>query len=104
MPQRAIHAQPPAAHRSTASARGTRLAKRPSAPYLPGMVTRTDIIWLGLSAAVAGSITGGLLLGIGLGLAVQGAHIGWVLILPAAPIAGGIGWLLARRLARQLPG
>jgi hypothetical protein len=67
------------------------------------MVTRTDIIWLGLSAAVAGSITGGLLLGIGLGLAVQGAHIGWLLILPAAPLSGGIGWLLARKLAKQLP-
>jgi hypothetical protein len=66
------------------------------------MVNRTDIIWLGLSAAVAGSITGGLLLGIGLGLAVNGAHIGWLFMLPAAPISGGIGWLLARRLAKQV--
>jgi hypothetical protein len=65
------------------------------------MVTRTDILWLGVSAAVTGSITGGLLLGIGLGLAVNGAHVGWLLILPAAPLSGGIGWLLARRLARQ---
>lgn len=66
------------------------------------MVNRTDIIWLGLSAAVAGSITGGLLLGIGLGLAVNGAHVGWLLILPAAPLSGGIGWLLAKRLAKQV--
>jgi hypothetical protein len=66
------------------------------------MITRSDIIWLGVSAAVTGSITGGMLLGIGLGLATQGAHIGWLLILPAAPLSGLIGWILARRLARQV--
>jgi hypothetical protein len=66
------------------------------------MVTRSDIIWLGVSAAVTGSITGGMLLGIGLGLAVAGAHIGWLLILPAAPLGGLVGWILARRLAKQL--
>jgi hypothetical protein len=66
------------------------------------MITRSDIIWLGLSAAVAGSINGGLLLGIGLGLAVQGVNIGWLLILPAAPLSGLIGWILARKLAKQL--
>jgi hypothetical protein len=66
------------------------------------MVTRSDILWLGLSAAVTGALVGGLLLGIGLGLAVQGVNIGWLLILPSAPLSGAIGWLLARRLARQL--
>ncbi len=40
--------------------------------------------------------------GVGLGLAVQGAHIGWLLVLPAAPVAGGLGYLLARRLASRL--
>ncbi len=78
------------------------LANPAAASYLETMITRSDIIWLGLSAAVAGSITGGLLLGIGLGLAVQGANIGWLLILPAAPLSGLIGWILARKLAKQL--
>ena len=43
------------------------------------------------------------MLGIGLGLAVQGAHIGWLLVVPAAPSAGLIGYALARKLARKLP-
>jgi hypothetical protein len=67
------------------------------------MVTRGDILVLGLTAGVIGSITGGLMLGIGTWLVVQKAHIGWLLILPGAPIGGGIGYLLARKLARQLP-
>jgi hypothetical protein len=29
--------------------------------------------------------------------------IGWLLMLPAAPLSGLLGYLLARRLARQLP-
>ena len=66
------------------------------------MVTRAEILVLGLTAVVMGSLVGGLMLGIGLGLAVNGAHIGWLLVLPAAPVAGGIGYMLARRLARQL--
>lgn len=67
------------------------------------MVTRGDILVLGLTAGVIGSVTGGMALGIGMGLVVQGAHIGWLLILPGAPLGGVIGYLLARRLARQLP-
>ena len=67
------------------------------------MITRSDIIWLGLSSGVAGGLIGGLLLGIGLGLVVQGANIGWLLLMPAAPASGLIGWILARKLARQLP-
>ena len=66
------------------------------------MVTRSDILVLGLTAGVTGGLVGGLLLGIGLGLVVAGANIGWLLLVPAAPISGGLGWLLARRLARQL--
>lgn len=68
------------------------------------MVTREDILVLGLTAGVVGSLVGGLMLGVGLGLAVQGAHIGWLLVLPAAPVAGGLGYLLARRLAQKLSG
>ena len=66
------------------------------------MVTREEILVLGLTAGVLGSLVGGLMLGIGLGLVVQGAHLGWILLLPAAPVSGVIGYLLARRLARQL--
>ena len=67
------------------------------------MVTREEILVLGLFAGTIGCLVGGLMLGVGLGLAVQGVHIGWVLVLPAAPVAGMIGYLLARRLARKLP-
>jgi len=72
-------------------------------PYGESMITRADILVLGLTAGVVGSLVGGLMLGVGLGLAVQGAHVGWLLVLPAAPVAGGLGWLLARRLAGRLP-
>ena len=67
------------------------------------MVTRAEILVLGLTAGVIGSLVGGLMLGVGLGLAVQGAHIGWLLVLPAAPVSGMLGYALARKLARQLP-
>ena len=66
------------------------------------MITRTDIIWLGLSSGVAGGLVGGLLLGIGMNLVVQGVNVGWLLLMPAAPLSGLIGWVLARKLARQL--
>lgn len=68
------------------------------------MVTREDILVLGLTAGVVGSLVGGLMLGIGLGLVVQGVHLGWLLLLlPAAPVAGGFGYVLARKLARKIP-
>jgi hypothetical protein len=67
------------------------------------MVTREDILLLGLFAGTIGCLVGGLLLGVGLGLVVQGAHIGWIMVIPAAPLAGIIGYALARKLARRLP-
>ena len=67
-----------------------------------GLVTREEILILGLTAGTVGSLVGGLMLGIGLGLVVQGAHIGWLLVLPAAPVAGLLGYALARKLARRL--
>lgn len=67
------------------------------------MISREDILVLGLTAGVVGSLVGGLMLGIGLGLVTQQVHVGWLLVLPAAPVAGGLGWLLARKLARKLP-
>ncbi len=66
------------------------------------MVTREEILILGLTAGVVGSLVGGLMLGVGLGLAAQGAHVGWLLMVPAAPVAGLLGYLLARKLAKRL--
>ena len=66
------------------------------------MITRKDIIWLGVSAAVTGSLVGGLMLGIGLGMVVNRIWGGFVFIAPGAPAAGLVGWLLARRLASQV--
>ena len=51
------------------------------------MITRSDIIWLGVSAGVTGSLIGGMMLGIGMDLIVNGQP--W-------------GWLLARKLARRI--
>jgi len=67
------------------------------------MIRRSDIIWLGISSAVSGALVGGLLLGIGMALAAGGQPLGFLLIIPGAPIAGLIGWLLSRRLARAIP-
>ncbi|EHL96499.1 hypothetical protein HMPREF9946_04753 [Acetobacteraceae bacterium AT-5844] len=65
------------------------------------MVTREELLILGLKAGVTGSLVGGLMLGIGLGLVVNNVHAGWVLVLPAAPVSGMLGYWLARRLVRQ---
>jgi hypothetical protein len=67
------------------------------------MVTRSDILWLGLAAGVIGSLVGGLMLGVGMNLIVAGAPVGWLLLLPAAPAGAIPGWVLAKRLARTLP-
>jgi hypothetical protein len=67
------------------------------------MVTRSEILMLGIASGVSGGLIGGLLLGIGMNLVVQGVHIGWLLLLPAAPASALGGWVLAHRLARQLP-
>ena len=68
------------------------------------MIARGDIVMLGVASGVSGGLIGGLLLGIGMNFVVQGANIGWLLMLPAAPLSGVVGWILARRLAAQLPG
>lgn len=67
------------------------------------MITRGELLMLGISSGVTGGLIGGLLLGIGLNLVVQGVNIGWLLLMPAAPLSGVVGWILARRLAKQLP-
>ena len=67
------------------------------------MVSRGDILMLGISAGVSGSLVGGLLLFLGLALIVNGYHVGWLLLLPAVPAGAVIGWIMGRRLATQLP-
>ncbi len=66
------------------------------------MITRGDIIMLGLGAGVTGGITGGLILGIGLGLVVAGANVGWLLLIVGGPVSGLAGWIMARKLAKKL--
>jgi hypothetical protein len=66
------------------------------------MVTRGDILWLGIAAGVSGGLIGGMMLGIGMDLTVNGQPLGLLLVVPGAPASGLIGWLMARRLARQL--
>jgi hypothetical protein len=66
------------------------------------MIDRSDIIWLGVAAGVMGSLIGGMMLGIGLDLIVNGQPLGWLLLLPAAPVSAGPGYMLARKLAGRL--
>ena len=66
------------------------------------MISRSDILMLGLSAGVVGSITGGLLLYSGMALIVSGANLGWLLLLPAVLVGAGAGWIMAHRLAAKL--
>jgi hypothetical protein len=66
------------------------------------MIERSDIIWLGVAAGVMGSLVGGILLAIGMDLIVNGQPLGWLLLLPGAPLSAGPGYLLARKLAARL--
>lgn len=66
------------------------------------MITRGDLIWLGVSSGVTGGITGGLMLGVGSELMMDRQPIGLLLIVVGGPLSGLLGWILARRLARQL--
>ncbi len=66
------------------------------------MITRGDLLWLGIASGVSGGLIGGLMLGIGMDLMVNGQPLGLLLITPGAPVSAVIGWLMARRLAKQL--
>ncbi|HTV66210.1 MAG TPA: hypothetical protein VMD98_11430 [Bryocella sp.] len=66
------------------------------------MVSGSDIVWLGVICSVIGCLVGGMMLGIGVALIVEGAPIGWLIMLPGAPVSALVGWLLAQRLARQI--
>jgi hypothetical protein len=78
------------------------LPNQGSARYETGMISRGDILWLGIGAGVSGGLIGGMMLGIGLDLIVEGQPLGWLLLVPGAPASGIVGWVMARRLARQL--
>ena len=66
------------------------------------MVNRGDIVWLGIASAVSGCLIGGMMLGIGMDLIVNDQPLGWLIMLPGAPVSAIPGWLMARRLAREL--
>ncbi len=66
------------------------------------MITRGDILWLGIASGVTGGLIGGGMLGIGMWLATSGHPLGLVLVCIGGPASALIGWLLARRLAKQL--
>ena len=68
------------------------------------MINRGEIIWLGVAAGVTGGLIGGSMLGIGIAMMLEGAYAGLLLICIGAPASGLIGWIMARRLARQLTG
>ncbi len=70
--------------------------------YLAGMVNRGEVLMLGIGAGVWGALVGGMMLGLGMDLIVQGQPWGWLLMLPGAPAAAIPGWLMARRLAKRL--
>ncbi|MDA8049455.1 MAG: hypothetical protein M0002_05545 [Rhodospirillales bacterium] len=80
------------------------MSNQPDAHYQALVVTREEILWLGIASGVSGGLVGGIMLGIGMNLIVGGQYLGWLLLLPGAPASGLIGWLLARRLAAQLQG
>ncbi len=67
-----------------------------------GMIERSEIVWLGVSAGVMGCLVGGMMLGIGMDLIVNGQPLGWLIMLPGAPVSAIPGWLLARKLAQRL--
>jgi hypothetical protein len=67
------------------------------------MIKRGDIIWLGLASGVTGGLIGGMLLGIGIAMMIEGIYAGLLLVCIGGPASGLIGWLMARRLAKQLP-
>jgi hypothetical protein len=66
------------------------------------MISRGDVLMLGISAGVWGAMIGGILLGLGLDMIIGGQPLGWLLLLPGAPAAAIPGWLMARKVARRL--
>ena len=65
------------------------------------MITRPDLLVLGLTASVIGGLVGGILLFAGMNLIITGQNGGWLLLLLTGPVCAAIGWVLASRLARK---
>ncbi len=65
------------------------------------MITKPDILVLGLTCSVIGGLAGGILLFTGMNLIVGGQNGGWLLLLATGPVCAGIGWYLAKRLNRK---
>ena len=66
------------------------------------MITRGDILCLGMASGVTGGIIGGSMLGIGFDLMVNGQPFGLIPIIIGGPSSALIGWLMSRRLAKRL--
>jgi hypothetical protein len=69
---------------------------------MTAMARPSDILWLGVAAGVAGGLVGGMMLGIGMDLVVNGQPLGLIPVCIGGPCSALIGWLMSRRLARQL--
>lgn len=65
------------------------------------MITRPDLLVLGIRASVIGGLVGGILLFTGMNMIMSGQNVGWVLLLLTAPACTGVGWLLAKGLAKK---
>lgn len=79
------------------------MSNRRAARTFAGMITRGDILWLGIASGTTGGLIGGTMLGVGMELLVNGQPWGFLLLVVGAPASAIVGWLLSRRLARQLP-
>lgn len=78
------------------------MSNQPDRFMSQAMINRGDIIWLGVASGVTGGLIGGMLLGIGIAMMLAGLNAGLLLICIGAPCSALIGWVMARRLARQL--
>jgi hypothetical protein len=67
------------------------------------MITRGEIIMLGIGAGVTGGIIATVMVTVGLDLIAAHANIGWLLLVPAAPVSAIVGWIMGRKLAAKLP-
>jgi hypothetical protein len=65
------------------------------------MITKPDILVLGLTSAVIGGMAGGILLFTGMNLIISGQNLGWVLLLATGPLCAAIGWFLAKRVCKK---
>jgi hypothetical protein len=65
------------------------------------MVTRADLLVLGITASVVGGLVGGILLFTGMNLIMDGRNAGWLLLLITGPACGLIGWHLGRKLGKK---